>query len=112
MPLNTGYLKAGRTGESDEKYTPYYAVDPIIKYIKKSSCVWTPFDREWSAFYQSFKERGYHVIRSDISDGRDFFEYEPCNYDCIVSNPPFTQKRQGSGKTLRIRKAFRRVITA
>lgn len=32
------------------------------------------------------------VIRSDISDGPDFFTYEPPEYDCIVSNPPFTQK--------------------
>lgn len=31
-------------------------------------------------------------MRSDISDGLDFFTYEPPEYDCIVSNPPFTQK--------------------
>lgn len=35
---------------------------------------------------------GFSVIRSDISDGLDFFTYEPPEYDCIVSNPPFTQK--------------------
>lgn len=93
MPLNTGYLKADRTEESNEQYTPYYAVDPILKYIPKGARVWTPFDREWSAFYQSFKARGgFSVIRSDISDGLDFFTYEPPEYDCIISNPPFTQK--------------------
>lgn len=58
MGLNTGYLKANRTEESNEKYTPYYAVDPILKYIPDGTRVWTPFDREWSAFYQSFKARG------------------------------------------------------
>lgn len=31
-------------------------------------------------------------MRSDISDGLDFFTYEPPEYDCIVSNPSFTQK--------------------
>lgn len=35
---------------------------------------------------------GISVIRSDISDGLDFFTYEPPEYDCIISNPPFTQK--------------------
>lgn len=102
MGLNTGYLKADRTEESNEQYTPYYAVDPILKYIPEGARVWTPFDREWSAFYQSFKARGgFSVIRSDISDGLDFFTYEPPEYDCIVSNPPFTQKRRGIKKALR-----------
>lgn len=58
MGLNTGYLKAERTEESNEQYTPYYAVEPILKYIPDGAKVWTPFDREWSAFYQSFKARG------------------------------------------------------
>lgn len=55
MGLNVGYLTAEQTKESDEKYTPYYAVDPILKYIPDGAKVWTPFDREWSAFYQSLK---------------------------------------------------------
>lgn len=33
MPVNQGYLKAERTKQSDEVYTPTYAVKPIIKYI-------------------------------------------------------------------------------
>ena len=36
MGLNTGYLKAERTEESNEQYTPFYAVDPITKYIPKT----------------------------------------------------------------------------
>lgn len=58
MGLNTGYLNAARTEESNENYTPYYAVDPILKYIPDEAVVWTPFDRDWSAFYQSFMARG------------------------------------------------------
>ena len=62
MGLNTGYLKADRTEESNEQYTPYYAVEPILKYIPDGAKVWTPFDREWSAFYQSFKARGDFLL--------------------------------------------------
>lgn len=36
MGLNTGYLKAARTEEGNEQYTPFYAVDPITKYIPKT----------------------------------------------------------------------------
>lgn len=31
-------------------------------------------------------------MRSHISEGKDFFLYEPDNYDVIVSNPPFSLK--------------------
>ena len=55
MATNTGYLTAERTAESNEMYTPYYAVDPILKYIPKDKKIWCPFDEEWSAFYQTFK---------------------------------------------------------
>ena len=58
MGLNQGYLKAARTEESNEQYTPFYAVDPITKYIPKTLKVWCPFDWEWSAFFQTFKRGG------------------------------------------------------
>lgn len=54
--------------------------------------VWCPFDEEWSAYYNSFREQGYDVVRSSILDGQDFFTYEPEHYDIIVSNPPFNIK--------------------
>lgn len=106
MALNTGYLQAERTEQSDEKYTPYYAVDPILKYIPKSARVWTPFDREWSAFYQSFKQGGWNVTRSSILDGQDFFTYQPPEYDCIISNPPFTKKNKVLQRLYELGKPF------
>lgn len=92
MGLNQGYLKAARTEESNEQYTPFYAVDPITKYIPKTLKVWCPFDCEWSAFFQTFKRGGWQVERSSLEEGQNFFEYEPTEYDVIISNPPFTQK--------------------
>lgn len=55
MALNTGYLTARTSKESDEMLTPYYAVEPILKYIPKNKKIWMPFDKEWSAFVQTFK---------------------------------------------------------
>lgn len=34
MPLNKGYLTAKTDKESDEVYTPTYAVLPLVKYVK------------------------------------------------------------------------------
>lgn len=39
MALNKGYLQAKTDKESDETYTPSYAVKPILKYISKNSIV-------------------------------------------------------------------------
>lgn len=92
MAQNIGYLTAKQTDESNECYTPYYAVDPILKYIPKDKIIWCPFDEEWSAFYQSLKQNGYKVIRSHLKDGQDFFKYEPEKWDILLSNPPFSLK--------------------
>lgn len=92
MGLNIGKLRVDKTPEHDNMFTPYYAVEPILKYIPKDKKIWCPFDKEWSAFYQTFVRGGYDVVRSHIDEGQDFFEYEPDDYDIIVSNPPYSIK--------------------
>lgn len=93
MAINKGWLTCNRTASGDEVFTPFYAVEPIMKYIPKDKIIWMPFDEEWSAYYQLFTENGYKVIRSSIEDGQDFFTYEPTeHYDIIISNPPFSKK--------------------
>ena len=91
--LNKGLLAVDRTKLGDDRFTPFYAVEPIMKYIPKNKRIWMPFDQFWSAYYRLFSEQGYDVIISSIEDGHDFFTYEPTeNYDIIISNPPFSQK--------------------
>ena len=92
MPINKGYLTAKTNKESDEVYTPSYAVKPIIKYIKPGSIVWCPFDTVDSAYVEELNAAGFTVIYSRIDDGYNFFEYEPDEYDVIISNPPFSIK--------------------
>lgn len=93
MALNKKYLTCSRTADGDEVFTPFYAVEPLLKYISKDKVIWCPFDEEWSAYYQMFTENGYKVIRSSLIDGQDFFTYKPEeHYDIIVSNPPFSKK--------------------
>ena len=93
LALNIGYLTSDK--KQNELYTPYYAVDRIIKYLPKDKTIWCPFDmEEWSAFSIRLKECGYNVISSHIDKGQDFFEYEPEEWDIIVSNPPFSMKDQ------------------
>lgn len=103
---NIGYLTSSKTPEHQELYTPYYAVEPIVKYIPKSYRIWCPFDAEWSSFYQTFRENGFDVIRSHIDEGKDFFLYEPDDYDVIISNPPFNIKDQILERLYNLNKPF------
>lgn len=75
---------------TDECYTPEYAVTPILKYLDKNKIIWCPFDTEDSEYVKVLKREGFQVVYSHIDSGQDFFEYEPPEWDIIVSNPPFS----------------------
>lgn len=81
--------------KNDEFYTPFYAIKPIMKYIKKGSTVWCPFDTKDSLFVKALTLNGYNVIHSHIDDGQDFFNHVPQEeYDYIISNPPYSLKTE------------------
>lgn len=95
MALNIGYLTAKTDKKSDEVYTPRFAVLPIIKYLKQKGYkkIWCPFDTLDSNYFTTLNAHDFDVIVSHIDTGENFFEYEPTeDYDCIVSNPPFSIK--------------------
>jgi len=104
----SNWLKTGRQfNKKDEYYTPKILVLPIIKYVKKNSIVWCPFDTENSEFVIELKNAGHKVIYSHIWLGQDFFEYEPDeHYDYIISNPPFTRKLEVLERLYKLDKPF------
>lgn len=99
MGLNIGYLTAGRTSLSDEVLTPRYAVEPIVKYLRRKEfrTILCPFDKQDSWFVRVLVKNGFKVVFSHLQDGKDFFSYtkeELREIDCIVSNPPYSIKTQ------------------
>lgn len=94
-------------GNNDECVTPSYGVMPILKYIPKDFVVWCPFDKDNSEFVKLIGESGHKVIYSHIDNGQDFYIYEPDEeWDCIISNPPFTNKRHIFERALSFEKPF------
>ena len=44
----------GNINPNDEYYTPNYAIEPILKYLKPNSIVWCPFDTVNSNFVKIY----------------------------------------------------------
>lgn len=98
-------------GNNDECLTPGYAVKPILKFIPRDAVVWCPFDKCDSEFVKQIGLTN-KVIRSHISEGKDFYNFEPEeHWDVIVSNPPFTNKRKIFERALSFRKPFALIMS-
>lgn len=93
-------------GNNDECMTPDYGVAPIIKYLPRGKKIWCPFDKEDSEFVKQLRAAGFEVVNSHIDYGQDFYTYEPEDWDIIVSNPPFTNKRKIFERALSFNKPF------
>jgi hypothetical protein len=101
----------GGINPNDEYYTPKYAIEPILKYLKQNSTIWCPFDTEESNYVKLLKENGYNVIHSHIQDGIDFFEKLPnINFDYIISNPPYSKKGEVFQRLFEIGKPFAMLV--
>ena len=83
---------------------------PILKYIPKNAIVWCPFDTIESNFVKEIQKTN-KIIYSHIDTGQDFFEYEPKEWDIIISNPPFTNKRKYFERALSFGKPFALIMS-
>lgn len=99
-------LNKSMKNKNDERYTPPILVKPILQFIKPNSTIWCPFDTKDSEFVILLKKAGHKVIYTHIDLGQDFFEYEPDNYDYIVSNPPFSKKLKVLDRLYKLGKPF------
>ena len=96
--------------KNDEYYTPSYAVYPLIKYLKESSTIWCPFDKEESNFVQVLTKEGFNVIYGHIETGKDFFKVDVPKCDYIISNPPYSLKGEVFKRLIEIGKPYAMLI--
>jgi len=104
MEINSKELLYSK-GKNDECYTPYYGVRPILELIPKDKIVWCPFDKSESEFVKQISKTN-PVVYSHIDEGKDYYNYEPDEWDIMISNPPFTGKRKIFERALSFNKPF------
>ena len=96
--------------KTDEYYTIPKYVYPIMEHIPKSWRILCPFDKKDSAFVSVFSANGYEVQYGHIDEGKDFFAHEYADFDCIISNPPYSKREAILEKLYRIGKPFAMLI--
>ena len=80
-----------KSSNFDRCQTPVYAIDPLFQYLNEQWIIWECAAGEGNIVnYLSSKD--YTVIGTDILTGKNFFEWQPDRWDCIVTNPPYSIK--------------------
>jgi hypothetical protein len=89
-----------KIGKSDNYDTPDAPLNLLYKYIPRDKCVWDPF-------FNTGQIRNYYIKNKIkfIHDDRDAFNYLP-EYDILVSNPPFSIKKDCFKLALQLGKPF------
>ena len=84
---------------NDDYPTPKFVWEDIEKYIPKDKKIWCPF---YCDGIHTLEELGYDIIH----ENKDFFTYEPDEYDIIVDNPPFSIKKKIIPRMIALDKPF------
>jgi hypothetical protein len=102
------YKDIKQEGGTDEYITPIEAVEYVLPYVSDKK-VWCPFDLSSSNYVKLLPE----CIYSHIETGQDFFTYEPKEeYDCIVSNPPFSKRNEVFERLFELDKPFMMLVNS
>ena len=104
-----------KDGNGDEYYTPKYIVEILLPYLKETNfkTIWCPCDKQESEFVKVLKENGYNIIYSHIDNNQNFLTYKPKEqYDCIITNPPFSIKNQILQRCIDLNKPFCLLLSA
>lgn len=95
-------------GSPDDFQTPSVAVDVILPFLKKNSVIWECASGKGN-ICRRLNEHGFNVISTDILTKGDFLNKElaeSLNFDCIVTNPPYSLKEKFLERCYEIGKPF------
>ncbi len=90
---------------SNDFQTPKEALYPLFPYLRKEWAIWECASGDGN-LVEEFKNRGFRVIGTDVKQGFDFLKYEPLNYDCIITNPPYSIKQKFLERAYNLNKPF------
>lgn len=97
--------KLMKAGSADNFQTDPVALDCLAPYLKKEWLIWESAMGNGNLLVGLHK-KGFNSHGSDIIDGFDFLKTTPDNFDCIVTNPPYSIKEQFLARCYELGKPF------
>ncbi len=100
--MNSKKPKLMMNGHTDEIYTPEYALNPLLPFLKKEWKIW---ECAWGtgALATHLKKKGFNVVGFDI---QDFFFTNEFGCDVIITNPPYSKKDEFLKRAYELGKPF------
>ena len=91
-------------GHPDDFQTPAIALNPLLPYLRKDWVIW---ECAWGEglLAQHLKQRNFRVVGDkdiDFLNERD----TPLNWDCAVTNPPYSLKEEFLERVYKLEKPF------
>ena len=96
-----------KSNSSDDFQTPYQALQPLFKYLKKDWTIWECASGNGN-LVDEFKRQGYQTIGTDIihNPEHNFLYWKPEKFDCIITNPPYSLKQNFLERCYELKKPF------
>ncbi|NQZ84386.1 MAG: tRNA (adenine-N(6)-)-methyltransferase [Nanoarchaeales archaeon] len=93
----------------DDYMTPHYALNPLLKYLKKNWIIWECASGSGN-LAKFLRKKGYKVVTTEILRGgtnNDFLTCKPPKkYNCILTNPPYSLKNEFLERCYKLKKPF------
>ena len=87
----------GKIHKNDDFKTPIEAWKLVEKHLPQLGNIWCPFWLDGDITWDQ---------ESIIHTHKDFFEYQPDDWDCIVDNPPYSIKEKVLDRCILLGKPF------
>jgi hypothetical protein len=92
-------------GAPDDFQTPADTLRPLIKHLSRRWTVWECAAGNGN-LVRGLRADGFRAIGTDILTGTDFLSAAPRQFDCIVTNPPFSLKQEFLARAYSLGKPF------
>ncbi len=90
-------------GRPDDFQTPAEAIEPLIKFLNKDWIVWECACGKGN-LVKGFESKEFKVIGTDKEF--NFLLNQPEEFDCIITNPPFSLKTEFIARAYNLKKPF------
>ena len=94
-----------KTNAPNDFQTPPEALIPLLPYIRREWIIWECASGNGN-LVNELTRCGFSTLGTDIKQGWDFLQDTPFEFDCIITNPPYSLKQEFLQRCYELQKPF------